>query len=168
MEFKKRDLELPLERGRLLLPRLTPYSAMEIYRTLRDSPVNFRMIRSEHVKDQEDYFPHNQSQIQKSNFTTHPARSIPIASESLESFESFQLIDTLVVVTYISSHALNATQSEDYEKAVQALKEKLQFQAYRKGGTHLFSFQTHLTSLSLSTEFQVKAQATVAKSLKSN
>jgi hypothetical protein len=163
-----KSLQLQLQAGRILIPRVSEYAAVSIVRLLRASSATLSLSPSEENQDWATEISVPRTAAQEDH-EPHPADSIPLLTGSpIAGFETTWqnrwpdcTLDTLLVSRILISSAVEVADSEEYARAVEVLKKELQYRAHFKGALMLGDLRETLTPLGdRPTKYRISLSAT--------
>ena len=130
-----KNTEMQLDAGRVLIPRISEYAAVAVVRCLRSSSAVVTLAPSEDPEwssstsaPQTQWIPAESS---------HPADALPVVTYDLR-VEDWQgrwphaRLDTLMVSLVLVSQAVEVEASEEYQEALERLKQELRYRAHFK------------------------------------
>lgn len=162
---REMDLEPQLKAGRILIPRISEYGVVLLVQALRDASVTFRteLAESEEMlvssaMDTEPFVHVEESGSPSS------ADAIPLLlGADLPGGQAYEVIDTLVVTATLSSSAVEAHVTPEYEDLLESLQREIRHRAKIKGADAIVHFQFNLTTLQLPSSYRLTAMGTAVR-----
>jgi hypothetical protein len=157
---REMDLEPQIEAGKIKLPRISEFAAILIAQKLRSTRARIRLIPAD--LDHDEMIPSESGTSEQfSLYSTeplHPAERIAITPlPELPSLPTFQVVDAVTASLILTTTAVEASSSAEYEEALEAIQRELKYKAHRKGATAILNFSITLTPLSAPSRYRVTA-----------
>lgn len=180
MGFREVDLEPQLQNDRILIPRISEYAGVILIQALRGTCARMRLGPSDTIFSTDDTV--SESDPLSSGFSisssgarsvmktrhddsSHAAERLAVTSaDSLPQLPRFEVIDTILVSAILTSNAVEAARTAEYQEMVENLKREIKYKAHRKGAAGIVRFQVELQSLSLSSQYRLNVSGTAVKS----
>ena len=87
--------------------------------------------------------------------------SLPVTNaDTLPQFTRATVLDTLVTSGLLTTRAVEASSSQEYEVLLEALIRELRFKAQRRGANGILALRVQLTPLTLPTDYRVTVTGT--------
>ena len=160
------QLDLQLQAGRTLFPRISEYAGIKIIQELRDSGLQFSLTPSSR-DDDETTLP---QAVQNFHFESSPSTKtksalieIPVLPLSHELFNIYLEFDSIQVSQFLKAEMVEAEQSELFQEIVDRLLENLKQQARRLGGHALTRLERKTIPLRLPSQYQITIEASVLR-----
>jgi hypothetical protein len=138
------DLELQLEAGKILLPRISEYAAVLMAQALRGTSVELRLEPSELAgsMQEKEMGPPSSNPSRVTSEPLHPADELPVTADtSLPGCEKHEALDILIATGLIREPEWRAETSDAYSEMVESLKRELRFKAHLKKADALVKFE---------------------------
>ena len=166
------DLELQLQKGKILIPRISEYAGIMIVQALRGVSAEMKLAPSDQIFSTADTRSevtvekesHTLSSIAGASPFEHPAENIPVTSErQLPGTMAGIMIDTVTASAMLKSTTVEMETSAEYLEILENLKRELKYKAYHRGGTAVVGFSVTLSPLSIPTHYRITAMGTAVK-----
>lgn len=173
MGFREVDLELQLQEGKILLPRISEYAAVLVVQSLRDAGVEFELGPSDAIFSTENTRHSPDDPVFDTGETRERFESLafgepemPItAGGEIPGLALFEIVETLTASTALESAAIEAERTHEYRDAIESLKGELRARAKAKGASGLIHFQVTTIPLSIPSRYRILALATAIRPL---
>jgi hypothetical protein len=143
------DLELQLEAGKILLPRISEYAAVLVAQALRGATIELRLEPSELAGSTQEQHAGSHS-VSASGFSSeplHPADELPVTPEaSIPGRQHYEALDVLIATGLLREPEWRADTSDAYSEMVESLKRELRFKAHLKKADALVKFEAKILS----------------------
>ncbi len=162
------DLEPQFEAGRILVPRVSEYAAVMLVQAIRGASVEIELGPSD---DAEGVWntPYSASEVSGSHHALpdshdNPAESLPVTSDSLlPDLGPYVVVDAVTASASLSSNAVEAEHSREYQELLEALQRELKYKAFRRGANAILCFQVTLTPLTLPSRYRLTVIGSAVK-----
>ena len=160
------DLDLQINAGRVLLPRISEYAGIKMIQDLRDSGLQFSLTPSS--RDDDETYRKDEAQVFRFDGNNGISRGlqfspIPVLNWKPELAHQYQEIDTIQVSQYFKAEMVEAEKSDIFQEVIDRMLDSLKQKARLKGGDALTQVDQKLLRLRLPSQYQVSIQATVLK-----
>ena len=158
------DLDLQLEAGRILLPRISEFAAVLVAQTLRGAAVELRLEPSELVaagaESALDPPTRYGSILQRPGEpATHPAEQIPVTSQpAIPGRGEAEELDVIIATGLIREPEWKAETSDAFSGLVESLKRELRFKAHLKKADALVRFEAKVLNSPWISESECRIQ----------
>lgn len=158
------DLEPQFEAGRILLPRISEYVGIAIVQALRDAPVRMWLTPSERSADETLPRPtvpdHVSRMVRTPRSHLSIADMLPLLTGDHADYTPF---DAITTSANLNSSFVEATDSPEYSRLVDALSRQLKYQARLKGADAVVRFSLTLVPLSSPQSYKIIASGLAAR-----
>jgi len=139
------ELDLQLEAGKILLPRISEFAAVLVAQTLREASVTLTLNPSDSVGTAPTTSGAPVPLTVHDSTHSHPAEELPVTTEDqFPGRESASPIDLLVATGLIHEAEWRAENSDAFAKMVESLKRELRYKAHLKKADGLVKFQAQV------------------------
>jgi hypothetical protein len=158
------ELDLQIQSGKVLFPRISEFAGIKIIQELRDSGLQVRFHPSERDMDEtrqvhsglEFHFDANLG----GSASTPTVRILSMDSAELTLYRE---IETLTSTQYLRANLVEVESSDLFQELLDRMTDSIKQRARIKGADALYRLQHHLSPLRLPSQYQVTLQAILLK-----
>ena len=162
------DLDLQIQAGRVLFPRIGEYAGIRLIQDLRDSGLSFILKPSDRDQDE---IVQNETPLNyrftgtHSGATVHDINSakIPILPFSAAALALYEEFDSIQGNQFLKAEMVEAEKSELFQEIVERLIDSVKQKAKLKGADALTHFTKTITPLRLPSQYQISVEATMLR-----
>jgi uncharacterized protein YbjQ (UPF0145 family) len=165
------DLETQFATGKVLLPRISEFTAVLIGQAIRDCGAQISIGPAELIypSTQSPQAPHPKKnariQVEHLGDARHVAENLPIVTGSeWPGHPSYQAIDVISVSQTLRAQRVELSLSPEFDETVNALRRELRFRAYRKGAQAIVDYRFELAALGGASHYRLIVTGTAVKS----
>ena len=159
------DLDLQINGGRVLFPRISEFAGIKMIQELRDSGLHFSLIPSDRDADETVNSDEPKSYHYDGRTGAAAPASVPLPvlqwSEALA--KEYEEIDTIQVTQFFKAEMVEVEQSELFQEVVDRMMNALKQKARLKGGSAITRVEQKLLRLRLPSQYQVSIEAGVLR-----
>jgi uncharacterized protein YbjQ (UPF0145 family) len=167
------ELEPQFSAGKILIPRVSEYVAIQIIQTFRDAPVQMKTAPSDQIFSTEDTKSTEEETIPPSLFSTDRFSTsedssslsdiVITTTQKIPGHSHFEVVDAISAVATMSSERVEAENSAEYQNLIDALKKELRSKARIRKANAIIHFQTTLSRLTLPSQYQIVVSGTAIR-----
>jgi hypothetical protein len=159
-----RDLDLQLNAGRVLFPRISEFAAVRLIQELRDSGLVFLLKPS--ARDHDEPFEHSaalQFQFNAQDQAQLSVPQIPILPDHSTLLAQYVEIDSIQTHQFVKAEMIEVERSDLFQEVIERMTQSLKQKARVKGGDALYRLQQKISPLRLPSQYQISVTAVVLK-----
>ena len=163
MGFRAIDLESQFELGKILLPRISEYAAVLIVSLLRGTQANIRVGRSDEIYaslDTQDEASVQMQRPQSSSISISPEK-LSISTSTTSNYP--HVIGVVQASATLTTHSVEATESDEYQRLVEALNQEIRMKAAVRGAQAIIAYSVELIRLSLPSQYRIQVLGTAVR-----
>jgi hypothetical protein len=158
------DLDLQINSGRVMIPRISEYAGIRLIQQLRDSDLDLVMRPSARDADEPVHetrpLEYHYSEKSGSNAVSF---SIPILPANAASIALYDVFDSISGNQYLKVEMVEAQESQLFQEVVDRMIGSIKQKARLKGADALTHFQQKITPLRLPSQYQISIEATMLR-----
>lgn len=162
------ELDLQINGGRVLMPRISEFAGIKLIQDLRDSGLRFILKPSD--QDPDEVIPnapslsvHYSDQTSAKKIQSSPP--IPVLPREMLDTKVYEVIDSLQMVQFLKAEILEVEKSELFQELLDRMTVAIKNKAKILGANAITSVQHKITPLRLPSQYQIELSATLLKKL---
>lgn len=159
------ELDLQLQAGRVLFPRISEFAGIKLIQDLRDSGLLFKLTPSSRDEDELIHEAPALSYRFEATAAASPESVIPVLPESGFDQKAWQVIDSIQMVQYLRAEILEVEKSDLFQNLIDRMLGAMKKKAILKGADAISGLSHHVTPLRLPSQYQVELRANLLKKL---
>jgi len=170
IDISEVELEPQFAAGRILIPRISEFAAIQIIQSVRGARATIKAGPSDTIFSTEDTRdpPHadvtTAAQTKMATAHTHPADLMPMTSDSkLPGFPDFRVIDVITASASLRTNMVEAQASLEYQEALEALAREIKFRAFHRGAAGVINYSVQLVPLDLPSHYRMMVSGTAVR-----
>ncbi len=155
-EIQIDHLATQFEKGRLLVPRITAFTGIRIIQRMKNIEASLHLAASH--PDNNDYLPAQQKDLTPALGEDHPAFKLPLTRDPYTGSET---LNTLAVTGVLTTYAVEAEATQEYQILLDRLLQELRLRAYYKKAKGIYSLSIQLQLLFSPTQYRLLVTGTI-------